>query len=87
MSIYLIIDFDCVDSITHHKALLENLKCEKPENLSTAVLSVLRSRAFFDDVYALAFTLRPIKQSISVLESQSCTLADFSWTYKTWSCN
>src|SRR5277367_4820283 len=44
--------------------------------LSTAVLSVLRSRAFFDDVRVLAFTLRPIKQSIAVLESQTCTLAD-----------
>src|SRR5271154_48628 len=44
--------------------------------LSTAILSVLQSRAFFDDVRALAFTLRPIKQSIAVLEFQSCTLAD-----------
>src|SRR5277367_1955617 len=44
--------------------------------LSTAVLSVLRSRAFFDDVCALTFTLRPIKQSIAVLESQTCTLAN-----------
>jgi hypothetical protein len=39
-------------------------------------LSVLRSRAFFDDVRALAYTLRPIKQSIATLESQTCTLAD-----------
>ncbi|CAG8628466.1 16073_t:CDS:2 [Rhizophagus irregularis] len=68
--------YDCVDSIMRHKVPLENLKCEKPKNLSTAVLSVLRSRAFFDDVRALAFTLRPIKQSIAALESQSCTLAD-----------
>ncbi|PKY63044.1 hypothetical protein RhiirA4_490775, partial [Rhizophagus irregularis] len=68
--------YDCVDSIMRHKVPLENLKCEKPETLSTAVLSVLRSRAFFDDVRALAFTLRPIKQSIAALESQSCTLAD-----------
>ncbi|PKK57678.1 hypothetical protein RhiirC2_797601 [Rhizophagus irregularis] len=52
------------------------LKCEKPETLSTAVLSVLRTCAFFDDVHALAFTLHPIKQSIAALESQSCTLAD-----------
>ncbi|CAB5345924.1 unnamed protein product [Rhizophagus irregularis] len=52
------------------------LKRERPEILSTAVLTVLRSRAFFDDVRALAFTLRPIKQSIAELESQSCTLAD-----------
>jgi len=44
--------------------------------LSTAILSVLQSRAFFDDVRAFAFTLRPIKQSIAVLESQTCTLAD-----------
>jgi hypothetical protein len=31
---------------------------------------------FFDDIHALAFTLRPIKQSIAEFESQSCTLAD-----------
>ena len=36
----------------------------------------MRSRAFFDDVCALAFTLHPIKKAILVLESQSCTLAD-----------
>uniref|UniRef100_U9U5I7 Uncharacterized protein n=1 Tax=Rhizophagus irregularis (strain DAOM 181602 / DAOM 197198 / MUCL 43194) TaxID=747089 RepID=U9U5I7_RHIID len=44
--------YDCVDSIMRHKVPLENLKCEKPKNLSTAVLSVLRSRAFFDDKFA-----------------------------------
>ena len=27
-------------------------------------------------MHALAFTLRPVKQSIAALESQSCTLAD-----------
>ena len=37
---------------------------------------VLRSRAFFDDVHALTFTLRPIKQSIITLESQTCSFAD-----------
>ncbi|CAB4479826.1 unnamed protein product [Rhizophagus irregularis] len=68
--------YDCVDSIARYKVPLENLKRERPEILSTAVLTVLRSRAFFDDVRALAFTLRPIKQSIAELESQSCTLAD-----------
>jgi hypothetical protein len=52
------------------------LKSQNPEILSTAVLSILRSRAFFDDVRALACTLRPVKQSIAVLESKSCTLAD-----------
>ena len=36
----------------------------------------MRSRAFFDDVRALSFTLCPIKQSIAALESQSCTLAN-----------
>jgi hypothetical protein len=56
--------------------LYYKLKSEKPEVLSTAVSSIIRSRAFFDDVRALAFTLHPIKQSIAVLESQSCTLAD-----------
>ncbi|GES94625.1 ribonuclease H-like domain-containing protein [Rhizophagus clarus] len=68
--------YDCVDSIIRHKVPLENLKRENPVILSTAVLTVLRSRAFFDDVRALAFTLRPIKQLIAESESQSCTLAD-----------
>jgi hypothetical protein len=40
------------------------------------VLSILRSRAFFDDVCVLAFALHPIKKAILRLESQSCTLAD-----------
>ena len=48
----------------------------QPEILSTSVLSILRLRAFFDDVRALTCTLRPIKQSIAALESQSCTLAN-----------
>ncbi|GBB87817.1 hypothetical protein RclHR1_01430026 [Rhizophagus clarus] len=63
--------YDCVDSIMRHK-----LKRENPVILSTAELTVLRSRAFFDDVRALAFTLRPIKQLIAESESQSCTLSD-----------
>ena len=40
------------------------------------MISALRTRAFFDDVRALTFMLRPIKQLIAALESQSCTLAD-----------
>ena len=48
----------------------------QPKILSILVLSILRSRAFFDDVRALTCTLRPIKQSIAALESQSCTLAN-----------
>lgn len=44
--------------------------------LSTAVLSVLRSYAFFDKCRLLAFTLHPLKKSIATLESQTCTLAD-----------
>ena len=44
--------------------------------LPQAILTILRSRAFFDDVRALAFALHPIKKAILTLESQSCTLAD-----------
>src|SRR4051794_22144704 len=44
--------------------------------LSTSVLSVLRSYAFFDNCRALAFALHPLKKSIATLESQTCTLAD-----------
>ena len=46
------------------------------DTLSTAVLSVLRSYAFFDQCRILAFTLHPLKKSIASLESQTCTLAD-----------
>ena len=44
--------------------------------LPQAVLTILRSCAFFDDVYALAFALHPIKKAILNLESQSCSFAD-----------
>ena len=44
--------------------------------LSTAVLSVLRSYAFFDNCCVLAFALHPLKKSIATLESQTSTLAD-----------
>ena len=44
--------------------------------LSTAVLSVLRSHAFFDNFHALAFALYLLKKSIATLESQTSTLAD-----------
>ncbi len=46
------------------------------DTLSTAVLSILRSYAFFDQCRILAFTLHPLKKSIATLESQTCTLAD-----------
>jgi hypothetical protein len=36
----------------------------------------LRTRAFFDDLLALAFILHPIKLAISTLESQDCSLSD-----------
>ena len=38
--------------------------------------TILHKRAFFDDLKALAFILRPIKMAISTLESQNCSLAD-----------
>src|ERR1044072_5474021 len=44
--------------------------------LSSALLGVLRSRAFFDDVHILSLTLYPIKKSIATLESQTCSLSD-----------
>ncbi|PKK62093.1 hypothetical protein RhiirC2_790877 [Rhizophagus irregularis] len=64
--------YDCADSIMRHKIPLENLKSENRNSFNSSIISV----AFFDDVRVLVFTLRPIKQSIAALESQSCTLAD-----------
>ncbi|EXX67902.1 hypothetical protein RirG_110040 [Rhizophagus irregularis DAOM 197198w] len=68
--------FDCVDSIRRHKEVLEKLQTDYENLLPQAILTILRSRAFFDDVRALAFALHPIKKAILTLESQSCTLAD-----------
>src|SRR6266545_4565955 len=52
------------------------MRSDYAEMLSTAVLSVLRSHAFFDNCRALAFALHPLKKSIATLESQTSTLAD-----------
>jgi len=46
------------------------------ELLSSSALGVLRGRAFFDDLHALSFTLRPLKKAIADLESLDCTLSD-----------
>jgi len=52
------------------------MRSDYAEMLSTAVLSVLRSHAFFDNCRALTFALHPLKKSIATLESQTSTLAD-----------
>jgi hypothetical protein len=52
------------------------MKQDHMDLLSLPVLTILRSRAFFDDVYALSFVLYPIKKSIINLESKQCTLSD-----------
>ncbi|CAG8816932.1 30325_t:CDS:2, partial [Racocetra persica] len=48
----------------------------KRDNVNVSMQSILRTRAFFDDLNALAFVLHPIKLAISILESQNCSLAD-----------
>ena len=52
------------------------MRSDYTEMLSTAVLSVLRGHAFFDNCRVLAFALHPLKKSIATLESQTSTLAD-----------
>ncbi|CAG8843168.1 43381_t:CDS:2, partial [Gigaspora margarita] len=59
--------YDCVFSIIRHKVPLEII-CNR-DNIDILVQSVLRTRAFFDNLYALAFVLHPIKIAISILES------------------
>ncbi|CAG8775241.1 27060_t:CDS:2, partial [Gigaspora margarita] len=44
--------------------------------VNTSVQAILCTRAFFDDLNALAFVLYPIKMAISTLESQDCSLAN-----------
>ncbi|KAF0503044.1 zinc finger bed domain-containing protein 1-like [Gigaspora margarita] len=68
--------YECVNSIIRLKEPLENLRYNSPEILSQAVISILRSRAFFDDVRVLVFILGPVKKAITILESRSCNLAD-----------
>ncbi|KAF0495843.1 zinc finger bed domain-containing protein 1-like [Gigaspora margarita] len=55
---------------------LENLRYNSPEILSQAVISILRSHAFFDDVRVLVFILGPVKKAITILESCLYNLAD-----------
>ncbi|CAG8857254.1 13244_t:CDS:1, partial [Gigaspora margarita] len=52
------------------------LRYNSLEILSQAVISILRSHAFFDDVRILVFILGPVKKAITILESCSCNLAD-----------
>ncbi|GBB85293.1 hypothetical protein RclHR1_11850008 [Rhizophagus clarus] len=54
-----------------------NLQADYTNILPQAVLTILRSRAFFDDICALTFALHPIKKAILKLESQSCIFADY----------
>lgn len=66
--------YDCLFSIIRHKVPLEIIR--NRDNMDVSVQSVLHTRAFFDDLYALAFVLRPIKIAISILESRNCSLSD-----------
>ncbi|CAG8594516.1 23700_t:CDS:2, partial [Gigaspora margarita] len=66
--------YDCVFSIIRYKVPLEMIHNNDVVNVS--VQSILRTRAFFDDLNALAFVLHPIKLAISTLESQDFSLAD-----------
>ncbi|CAG8685022.1 4702_t:CDS:2 [Gigaspora margarita] len=53
-----------------------NLISKDIYNIDVSMQSVLRTRAFFDDLNVLAFVLRPIKIAISILESRNCSLSD-----------
>ncbi|RIA78711.1 hypothetical protein C1645_842544 [Glomus cerebriforme] len=65
-----------------HKIITEkypnilNLQVDYSSILPQAVLTILRSHTFFDDVRVLAFALHPIKKAILKLELQSCILAN-----------
>ncbi|CAG8768510.1 20539_t:CDS:2 [Dentiscutata erythropus] len=68
--------YDCVNSIFNYKEALENLKYNSSDILSPAILSILRSYAFFDNIRILSYILYPVKKAIITLQSQFCSLAD-----------
>ncbi|CAG8783129.1 15926_t:CDS:2, partial [Gigaspora rosea] len=68
--------YNCVFSVIRHKVPLEIIRNNNSDILNTSVQAILRTRAFFDDLNALAFVLYPIKIAISTLESRDCSLAD-----------
>lgn len=68
--------YDCVFSVIRHKVPLETIHNNNPDIVNTSVQAILRTRAFFDDLNALAFVLYPIKIAILTLELRDCSLAD-----------
>ncbi|CAH1770183.1 3189_t:CDS:2, partial [Entrophospora sp. SA101] len=68
---------ECLDSIIRLKRCLEEIRDEHSTSISNnSVISILRSRAFFEDVGYLANTLLPIKLAILEVEGRSTNLAD-----------
>ncbi|CAJ0649903.1 13153_t:CDS:2, partial [Entrophospora sp. SA101] len=65
------------DSIIRLKRCLEEIRDDHSTSISNnSVISILRSRAFFEDVGYLANTLLPIKLAILEVEGRSTNLAD-----------
>ncbi|CAG8835226.1 13105_t:CDS:2, partial [Gigaspora margarita] len=60
---------DCVFSVIRHKIPLEIIRNNNSDIVNISVQAILHSRAFFDDLNALAFVLYSIKIAISTLES------------------
>ncbi|CAJ0651485.1 6037_t:CDS:2, partial [Entrophospora sp. SA101] len=64
-------------SIIRLKRCLEEIRDDHSTSISNnSVISILRSRAFFEDVGYLANTLLPIKLAILEVEGRSTNLAD-----------
>ena len=56
--------------------IIQILENDRDEISNEAVVQILTTRGFYDDVQVLSNTLLPIKNAISSLESKKTTLAD-----------
>lgn len=68
---------ECVSSIVRLKNCLEEIRDYHSEIITTpAILTILHSRGFFNDMQHLSKILLPIKNAILAVESANSTLAD-----------
>ncbi|CAG8485874.1 19352_t:CDS:2 [Dentiscutata erythropus] len=60
--------YNCISSVIRHKVPLEKIRNNNSDILNTSVQAILCTKAFFNDLNALAFVLYPIKMAILTLE-------------------
>ena len=68
--------YESASSIVRLKRCLEAIRDEHAQSINPSIVSILRSRGFFDDMQHLSNILLPIKLAILEVEGAQATLAD-----------